>query len=1024
VKASIISTAVSNLMKMGGSPNPLLILLACQIASGGSAAIKTNWSYISADFENRWAHYLPSVPVSPLNVTYDYIDASRGPFQSLSLSVNDLGDETSIGNVFCPNNETSSLWPQDAIRAGPELTCGEDVSCSGLSGRQCRATYNSGSIELGVKLGTHWARASPHPSYVLYRFPAVPNAQSVAVRYELDGRYGSELYGANPCANASSSNPKFAGYICSLCVDEDYGSWDRTIGAGFFVLWSATGRDVWEITGPVIPYDMNSDSATYGVLNSPDSLDLQEGEELVVVFVVTMQYPGWIEAPSHVGTSASATPWGTYKCSVSTASSSVRDKPLMLKKVTVFSRGGFSLPVTPDVPPGGGAANVSVPRLGGANSDWFNATIEPWLDLPCDVDASARAHGGWPGGRGVVEFKSLFEDQALGFRSCDGESVLDFNNIEEHWAAAIYLNGEGLNSYKRESALHLLRRLDACHRGHVLYSGGEGSLKGSQRCQFNESETERLRMAVLQRELIDDWGDLSVGENGVWYWEYPWLSAGGYDLVTSETIGYWASFVDIFRPYMSVSNLTRVASKMEERIDFFLDIFYGGSWALWNGNNWTPYLSVGAVKWAIVFWHEEPAKAKEVLRAVYDVLWLHCSQYIEETYIHAPSFYTPMTAPSIEASVYAEGVAVYSYMSTQSLLKIAALTRGSFGGVPPAIESIAELIEKVPAWSIRTQASDAMLVPFGDSHRSRGFGSTAILHALLAREVLFNDTVKDASTAVGGRTCCNNLYEANERHARSKAMTLRLKVESTCLVKRWMSGAYHQSYNSPDDFPPELAKNWTDIIASCRNSNSNVSEGSVLSQPLGGFEDIVLESGGYSALRTPLLPRNSSAYTNNAAGEICFQPGTTDTSGDTAGCLSGDSTALTLSANSPYSVLALEAKSSSSPHSEVDFGTFVWTAWGTRLISEHGYGTIATSVATTDTRRFEDVDNNPAGHNTLVIRQAASSGAVGAATEGSFSQFNNIPGTISFVTSKNENWNGMILGRPCVDLNGSAPYGR
>jgi hypothetical protein len=858
----------------------------------------------------------------------------------------------------------------------------------------------------------------------MYRFPAVPNAQTVAIRYELDGRYDSELYGANPCANASSTNPKLAGYVCSLCVDEDYGPWDHSIGAGFFVLWSGTGRDAWEITGPVVPYDMISKDATYGVLNSPDSLNLQEGEELVVVFVVTTQYPGWIEASSHVGNSASATPWGTYKCSVGTASTAVRDKPLMLKTVTVFNRGGFSLPVTPDMPPGGGAANASVPRLGGTNGDWFNATVVPWLELPCDSKASARAHGGWPGGRGVVDFKSIFEDQALGFRSCDGESLLNYNNIEEHWAAAIYLKGESLNNYKRESALHLLRRLDACHRGHILYSGGEGSFKESQRCQFNESETERLRMAVLQRELIDDWGDLSVGENGDWYWEYPWLSAGGYDLITSETVGYWASFVDVLRPYMSTSNLSHVSTKMEERIDFFLDIFYGGNWALWNGNNWTPYLSVGAVKWAIVFWHEEHAKAKEVLQAVYDVLWLHCSQYIQETYIHAPSLHTPMSAPSIEASVYAEGVAVYSYMSTQSLLKIASLTRRSFGEVPPAIESIVKRVEKVPAWSIRTLASDAMLVPFGDSHRSRGFGSSAILHALLAHEVIFNESSSDAYTAIGGSACCNNLYGANEQQARTKAMAARLKLESSCLVKRWMSGAYFQSYNSPDDFPPELAKDWTDIIASCGNSNSNASIDSVLTQPLGGLEDIVLESGGYAALRTPLLPRNSSAYTKHAAGEICMQPEATDTSGDSAGCFSSDSAALTLSANSPYSVLALEAKSSGSPHSEIDFGTFVWTAWGTRLISEHGYGTIATSVATTDTRRFEDVDNNPAGHNTLVIRQAASSGTIGEATEGSFSQFNNIPGTISFAMGNNESWNGLILGRPCVDLNGSAPYGR
>jgi hypothetical protein len=858
----------------------------------------------------------------------------------------------------------------------------------------------------------------------MYRFPAVPNAASAALRYELDGRYGSELYGGHPCANATAANPKFAGYACTLCVDEDYGAWGATVGAGFFVLWSAAGRSAWEVTGPVVPYDMEDSSATYGLLESPDRLDLQEGEELVVVFVVTSQYPGRVEAPAHVGTSASATPWGTYKCTANGASTNVRDKPLMLKTVTVFTRGSFSPPRAPDAPPDGGAANASVPRLGGANAAWFNATVVPWLELPCDPDASAWVHGGWPsGGSGVVDFKSVFEDQALGFRACDMESQLDFNDIGEHWAATLYLTGESLSSYKRESALHLLRRLDACHRGHISHSGGGDTTVGSQRCQFNESETARLRVAVLQRELVQDWGDLSVGENGVWYWEYTWLSSGGYDLITSETVGYWAEFVDVLRPYMTAANLTNVAAKMEERIDLFLDIFYGGSWALWNGNNWTPYLCIGAVKWAIVFWHEEPDKAKEVLRVVYDVLWLHRSQYLEEPTIFASS----SSASLIEASVYSEGVAVYSLMSTQSLLEIAYLVRASFGEAPPAIEALAERIEKLPEWQIRTLGSDAMLVPFGDSHRKRGFDSPAVLHALLAREVLFNDTATDAVTAVGGSTSSGFIRETNEPRARGKAMTARLIKESSCLVRRWMSGAYYQSYKSPYDFPVELAKNWTAIVAACGSSALNESAGWVLAQPLGGVEDIVLETGGFAALRTPLLPRNASAYmtstTTTIGGEICLQS-KADASGDGEGCLSGDSAAVVLSANNPYSVLALEAKSSSSPHAEVDFGTLVWTAWGTRLLSEHGYGTIGTSVASTDTRRFDDVDNNPSGHNTLVIRQAVSSGEVGSAAEGTFSQFNNIPGTVSFVARNAEGWDGKVLGRPCVDLDGSAPYGR
>ena len=45
------------------------------------------------------------------------------------------------------------------------------------------------------------------------------------------------------------------------------------------------------------------------------------------------------------------------------------------------------------------------------------------------------------------------------------------------------------------------------------------------------------------------------------------------------------------------------------------------------------------------------------------------------------------------------------------------------------------------------------------------------------------------------------------------------------------------------------------------------------------------------------------------------------------------------------------------------------TAWGARLFSEHGYGVIAKNVGDGDTRRVANVDNNPAGHNTLIVRQ-------------------------------------------------------
>eukprot|EP00614_Pseudopedinella_elastica_P001045 CAMPEP_0172603728 /NCGR_PEP_ID=MMETSP1068-20121228/23990_1 /TAXON_ID=35684 /ORGANISM="Pseudopedinella elastica, Strain CCMP716" /LENGTH=149 /DNA_ID=CAMNT_0013405575 /DNA_START=57 /DNA_END=503 /DNA_ORIENTATION=+ len=124
----------------------------------------TNWSMIAPNFGVLWSGLLPSIPSRPLNATKPYLVASRGPFQSISLSLSDLGGAEDIARSFCgPDNATD--WPRHAILAGPLLTCGENVACSGVSGEQCRASNvlggngdpGQGAVLLLAKFGTHWA---------------------------------------------------------------------------------------------------------------------------------------------------------------------------------------------------------------------------------------------------------------------------------------------------------------------------------------------------------------------------------------------------------------------------------------------------------------------------------------------------------------------------------------------------------------------------------------------------------------------------------------------------------------------------------------------------------------------------------------------------------------------------------------------------------------------------------------------------------------------------------------------------
>lgn len=74
------------------------------------------------------------------------------------------------------------------------------------------------------------------------------------------------------------------------------------------------------------------------------------------------------------------------------------------------------------------------------------------------------------------------------------------------------------------------------------------------------------------------------------------------------------------------------------------------------------------------------------------------------------------------------------------------------------------------------------------------------------------------------------------------------------------------------------------------------------------------ENGGYARLLSPLLETTSQ--------DLCFS----------GKCI--DAALPSLWDNIPYSSVFLQARPNTFAHSEVDFGTFIWSAWGTRLISE------------------------------------------------------------------------------------------
>ena len=78
------------------------------------------------------------------------------------------------------------------------------------------------------------------------------------------------------------------------------------------------------------------------------------------------------------------------------------------------------------------------------------------------------------------------------------------------------------------------------------------------------------------------------------------------------------------------------------------------------------------------------------------------------------------------------------------------------------------------------------------------------------------------------------------------------------------------------------------------------------------------------------------------------------------------------------SLLGISAVQNSHPHTELDFGTVLWTSAGTRLLEEAGW--VHSLPSTSHCLRYASIgkdyysqdapDQNALGHNTLVVRNA------------------------------------------------------
>ncbi len=215
-------------------------------------------------------------------------------------------------------------------------------------------------------------------------------------------------------------------------------------------------------------------------------------------------------------------------------------------------------------------------------------------------------------------------------------------------------------------------------------------------------------------------------------------------------------------------------------------------------------------------------------------------------------------------------------------------------------------------------------------------------------------------------------FSALYMHLSDEIVAGEVGTADPCFVRRYFQNKYYDwGLRDPWSVNPVLAQDWFALAEACP-AESLVGDVEVSIYPFGGW-------GGIRTWQVGATPMGQEA----TDVELRY-------------------------AQADQTFVAVSAVPSEFEHTELDFGTLVWTAYGSRLLWDSGYGSIGDVYSTTPDY---PPDNNPTGHNTLVIPEALLDGDPSTNT----SQVDDVAGTIEAVTD---------LGLSGLHLDGALPYGQ
>lgn len=398
------------------------------------------------------------------------------------------------------------------------------------------------------------------------------------------------------------------------------------------------------------------------------------------------------------------------------------------------------------------------PRLHGPNSKWYS-NVKYFDSVNPNCEWKGQDAWGF-----VKNMKAVWDRFTLGGDKCAGKLPA---TLAAHPDAKFYLEpvaGVAWNNDRGLRLLHLFRRSYACYAS------------GSNDCVYPKADIDYLANAFLAYEFKRQRAEKKNASGYYPSWHRGWPSASFIDLGSLNAFKFWCLVLDIFWNHSALlaTDKAYIAAELENEIDSYLELYHMpegapnagslGRWALWGGNNWTTVLNAAAMYWAITFWHEKPAKAKEVMAAALETSWLHRNYFfLDGAYVEGPS-YAPMTVDAM--------------LESNELLK------GSFNQPYHALRW-KTLSQKTTKWYLDNVSSDGLLLDFGDAWDRTGYSDYHYIYLLAWEEML--------GLKPYGSTSFN-----------------------PCDIKAFFANNYFaQSFYDPWSVSSILARDWASIVAQC-----------------------------------------------------------------------------------------------------------------------------------------------------------------------------------------------------------------